>query len=275
MTKPRCIHDLGVPPVQFLFNGTLAVEKYDFLYHVIDDVRPVSGQADGGSAALNQAAAAPLFAGVSLQAKTANETDADAYFPVSVDVILEVDCVSDTYEVGDRVTFTEDSGGTYLENQKVEKTTDEGLAIGVVQKRYGSATTRVVARFISRVMTNAVQQQFIVQNVTATVGGGTTGLISAAADHVTVTSSSANSQVSLPAANIGKKLTLVVGANGCELISAVAAHEVNGVVVGATNELALAANTHYHCEYVAANKWIVRGFTALGADAAALVPDGL
>ena len=111
--------------------------------------------------------------------------------------------------------------------------------------------------------------------VTATAGGGTTGLIPAGAKHVTITSDSAAKQVSLPAAEVGDKMTLFVGANGCELISAVAADKVNDVVVGATNELALGADTHYHCEYVAANKWIVRGFTKLGAAQAALVPDAL
>jgi len=111
--------------------------------------------------------------------------------------------------------------------------------------------------------------------VTATVGGGTTGLIPADTSFCTVTSSVATKQISLPAASIGHVLRIVVGANGCELISAVAADEVNDVVVGATNELALAADTHYICEYILPTKWIVRGFTKLGADAAALVPDGL
>jgi hypothetical protein len=111
--------------------------------------------------------------------------------------------------------------------------------------------------------------------VTATVGGGTTGLIPAGAKHVTITSANAAHQVSLPAAVVGDKMTLFVGDDGCEVISVVAADEVNDVVVGATNELALVADSHYHFEYVAATKWIARGFTKLGADQAALVPDAL
>lgn len=111
--------------------------------------------------------------------------------------------------------------------------------------------------------------------ITATAGGGTTGLISAGTKVAIITSSVATKAVSLPIASIGDVIKLVVGANGCELISAVTADEVNDVVVGATNELALPADTHYICEYIAATKWIVRGFTKLGADAAALVPDSL
>lgn len=112
-------------------------------------------------------------------------------------------------------------------------------------------------------------------SVTATTGGGTTGLIPAAANFVTVTSDDANKQISLPAASVGKRLTIKVGSTGCELISAVAAHKVNNVVVGATNEAALTANNTYWLEYVAANTWIMTGYTNLGAVQTAVVPDAL
>ena len=109
--------------------------------------------------------------------------------------------------------------------------------------------------------------------VTATTGGATTGLIPATANFVTVTSDSVNKQISLPAATIGKQITIVVGATGCELISSVAAHKVNNVVVGATNEAALTATNTYLCQYVAANTWIMTGWTNLGAVQTAVIPD--
>ena len=111
--------------------------------------------------------------------------------------------------------------------------------------------------------------------VTATTGGATTGLIPAAANFVTVTSDSADKQISLPAAAVGKTLTIKVGSTGCELISAVADHKVNNVVVGATNEAALTANNTYLLQYVAANTWIMTGWTNLGAVQTAVVPDAL
>ncbi len=111
--------------------------------------------------------------------------------------------------------------------------------------------------------------------VTATVGGGTTGLIPAKSSFVTVTSDNADKQISLPAATIGDRIRILVGATACELISAVAAHKVNDVVVGATNEAALTATSLYDCQYVAANTWVVIGYTKLGAVQAALVPDAL
>jgi hypothetical protein len=111
--------------------------------------------------------------------------------------------------------------------------------------------------------------------VTSTSDGTGTGLIPKDASFVTVTSSSADNQISLPPGSVGKELWILVGATGCELIASVAADKVNNVVVGATNELALVATSLYHCIYVATNTWVVRGFTNLGADEAALTPDAL
>lgn len=111
--------------------------------------------------------------------------------------------------------------------------------------------------------------------VTATVGGGTTGLIPAGSTFVVVTSDNVDKQISLPAASVGDEIWILVGATGCELISAVAAHKVNDVTVGATNEAALTATNLYWCKYVATNTWIVIGYTKLGAVQSALVPDSL
>jgi hypothetical protein len=108
--------------------------------------------------------------------------------------------------------------------------------------------------------------------IVATTGGGTTGLIDPETSFGVITSDSANKQVSLPAASIGKRIELFIGANGCEMISSVAAHKVNNVVVGATNEAALPANSHIICTYVAANTWLVTGYNNLGV-AITIVPD--
>jgi len=116
---------------------------------------------------------------------------------------------------------------------------------------------------------------YTLANVTATTGGGTTGLIPAGSTFVVVASDDANKQISLPVASVGDRIRILVGATGCELISAVAAHKVNDVVVGATNEAALTALNLYDCQYVATNTWVVIGYTKLGAVQAALVPDSL
>ena len=112
--------------------------------------------------------------------------------------------------------------------------------------------------------------------VVATADGLTTGLIPATAHYAQVTSSVATKQVSLPAAVDGKHLYIMCFTNGCELISAVAADKVNDVVVGATNEGALVANTLYSLTYTNDDgNWVMTGLDKLGAVETPVVPDAL
>lgn len=113
--------------------------------------------------------------------------------------------------------------------------------------------------------------------VTATVGGGTTGLIPATAQYVSVVCDTATKQISLPAAVDGKVLRILPGgAQNCELISAVAGDKVNNVIVGATNEALLVKTTLYTLVYDATtSNWRMTGVDALGAVEAPVVPDSL
>ena len=112
--------------------------------------------------------------------------------------------------------------------------------------------------------------------VTATADGTGTGLIPEGSRTVTAAAGgSANYQISLPVAQIGDQIWIVTDATGCELISSVSTHTVNDVLVGATNEAALVATSIYQCRYVAANQWIMMGWTNLGSDEAAVIPDAL
>lgn len=149
MTTPRILGDRG-SSLHFSYNGAIAVAVGDLMYHATDDVRPFGQQADGGSLAANQRSAAAVFAGVAMEAKSASSA-ADTEYPVAQDVEVEIDCSSATFEVGDWVGPVETSGGDALENQKVAKVTTRELAIGVVTKRYGSATTRVRCRLMATV----------------------------------------------------------------------------------------------------------------------------
>ena len=109
---------------------------------------------------------------------------------------------------------------------------------------------------------------------TATADGLTTGLIPENTNFVSVTSGNADHIVTLPTGTAGQIINVYVGANGCEMRTpAASGATINNVDSDGTNELALAATTSYICTCVATDTWIVRGFTNLGADAAALVPD--
>jgi hypothetical protein len=111
--------------------------------------------------------------------------------------------------------------------------------------------------------------------VTATAGGGTTGLIPANASFVSITSSVATKAVSLPAAIGGKTLYLFCAVNGCEVVSAVAADKLNGVVIGVTNEAPLTAGTLYKLVYDGVDNWVCTGVDASGAVEAPITPNAL
>ncbi len=109
--------------------------------------------------------------------------------------------------------------------------------------------------------------------VIATVGGGTTGLIPSNASFVSITSSVATKQVSLPAATAGKILRLLCLVNGCEVISAVAADKLNTVVIGATNEGPLTAGTLYTLVYDGVDNWVCTGADADGVVETPITPN--
>ncbi len=110
---------------------------------------------------------------------------------------------------------------------------------------------------------------------TATVGGATTGLIARNTRHVTITCDDATKQITLPAPIVGMKITLVTPALGVELIATGSSVKVNDVIVSATNEAALVADSHYEVTCVSATEWILVGYDKLGAHVAPIVPDSL
>ncbi len=133
--------------------------------------------------------------------------------------------------------------------------------------------TQIDANTVAAAAAQAILDDGDSDAVVATVDGLTTGLIPAAARFVTVTSSVATKQISLPAAIGGKDLQILGPANGCELISVVAGDKVNTVVVGATNEAALVAGTLYTLHYDGVDNWIMDGLDGLGAVETPVIPD--
>jgi len=157
--------------------------------------------------------------------------------------------------------------------------TDTNIDIAITPKGTGGITTPGALAATGKV-TSAAGVQARAVAVTATADGLTTGLIPLDASKVSITSADANNIARLPvsdAGNVGMEITLYTDATGCELRTEVGASAtINGVNCDdAQNELALAASSMFKCELTAADKWIVRGFTAAGADAAALVPDAV
>lgn len=102
---------------------------------------------------------------------------------------------------------------------------------------------------------NLERRAEIVEARTATVSGATTGTISPASTHVTVTSSDINHIIILPPPVVGKKLTIHGGATGFELrSSSPTTIAINGGT-GAAAESAIAADSTCYLECVTATAW--------------------
>lgn len=147
----RAINDGPLLMAQFSFDGSIAVNKYDLLFLDTDDVKPMAEYSVGANEAADQAAIAPIFAGLSGEYREATDEATSTAFSVITDLIVDIDCVSATFEHGDKVTVTRD-GGASVVSAKVKKTSTKEDAIGYVVGRYASATTRVKARLMSRVL---------------------------------------------------------------------------------------------------------------------------
>ena len=148
-------HHLARPSIfqdgtlEYVADASLAIEVGDLMYDTGDDIKPASSQTDQLSEAANQAVFAQNFAGVSTSQRLS--TDAAAGVArVQVFGQRELPCTSDTFEIGDLVGADEAASGTALEDQSVKKVTDIGSAIGVVTKRYASATTKVWVELITK-----------------------------------------------------------------------------------------------------------------------------
>lgn len=115
---------------------------------------------------------------------------------------------------------------------------------------------------------------------TATADGLTTGIIKPGSQNLTVASNiNAAYWISLPAASaatIGTRITgLLVGAQVCELRTQAAQEGtvyINGIT-GAGKEAALPAACSFEVIQVSATHWILKAWTALGAEITAIVPD--
>ena len=131
-------------------NASLGISIMDLMYQATDDARPATSQSDQGTETLNQRLFAKNFLGVAASARSASDAVAGVV-RVHRRYIVEYPCQSATFEYGDLVGASENGDGDGLLAQKVEKVTSKDLAIGIVRKRYGSATTTVLVEFFSRV----------------------------------------------------------------------------------------------------------------------------
>ena len=133
--------------------------------------------------------------------------------------------------------------------------TIDGATTLVLSTQYDVAVLHADADTSSGQWFNLERRQDIVEARTATATGATTGTISPATTHVTVTSDDANKIIILPAPVVGKKLTIHAGATGFELrSSSPTTIAINGGT-GSAAESAIAAASTCYLECVTATAW--------------------
>ncbi len=130
------------------------IEIGDILWQDTSNAKPAAMLADSGNLATNQAALVAEFLGVAMARSRAGETT-----PVRVATsgVFELDCPSETFELGDLMGVASGTPGCTLLNQQAIKVSASRLAIGRVAKRQPVATTSVLVDIRSTVMTGGVR----------------------------------------------------------------------------------------------------------------------
>lgn len=133
--------------------------------------------------------------------------------------------------------------------------TIDGATTLVLASQYDVAYLHASADGALGAWFNLERRAEIVEARTATTTGATTGTISPASTHVTVTSDSVDKIIILPAPVVGKKLTIHAGATGFELRSSAPATIAINAGSGADAESAIAAASTCYLECVTATAW--------------------
>lgn len=162
-----------------LFPAATAFDNGDLLWDNAGVMARASAQVDQLTETANQRLFARKFAGVSMDQRLAGEPAAQGRVVVR-DGVFDCTCPSTTWAVGDLIGASENSGGTALENQQVEKVTDPSLAIGYCVEA-GTSVTKVRGRLIA----NSVKDR--AQLLIDAIGGRQASTVAAEVGAVTLT----------------------------------------------------------------------------------------
>jgi len=140
-------------PVVAAVDSSTVIEIGDLVYQATDDARPASAQADQGSEQANQELFVDNFLGVAMQRSRNGDTSP---IRVATTGVFEFNCPSGTFELGD-LAGPDETGGTTLMDQQVDKVANSQYGVGRVARREPSATTSVLVDIRSTVMTGGVE----------------------------------------------------------------------------------------------------------------------
>jgi hypothetical protein len=133
--------------------ASIVISVGDLLYYDTSDgyAKPLSSKVASGTVNTDQVFVHDNFIGVARSARIALQTT-DGTVTVETDCIYEADCPSGTFVPGDLVTgFSSGvAAAGAISDQKIDTTALTSEAIGVVVKRYASATTVVLCRLYGK-----------------------------------------------------------------------------------------------------------------------------
>ena len=132
---------------------TTVIEIGDLLWQDTDNAKPAAMLPDRGSKAANQEAFAANFLGVAMTRSRQGEI---APVRVATTGVIELDCPSSTFELGDLMSVDSAAAGAPLLNQQAIKTAASRYAVGRVAKRQPLAGTGVLVDIRSTIMTGGV-----------------------------------------------------------------------------------------------------------------------
>ncbi|MEM6329105.1 MAG: hypothetical protein AAF790_02535 [Planctomycetota bacterium] len=141
-------------PVMLPVDSATVIEIGDLIFFDTDDAKPASLQVDQGTEAINQEVFHDKFAGVAMQCSAAGET---AAIRVATTGVFEFGCPAATYQVGDMLGPAENSGGTALEDQVLDKVLSPSSAVGRCAKQVNPAGTRVHVDVVSSLLKGGAQ----------------------------------------------------------------------------------------------------------------------
>jgi hypothetical protein len=162
-------------PIAVLCDSNYPIEIGDLLFQdpVSKKAKPASAMANQGSETLNQDTFQQFFLGVALQKNGLQSGEVVPpnsmlnRLPASVIEVattgdFEFDCAAATWNPGDLVGASNNSGGTALNNQKVKAAGSASLAIGravPAANAIGAARTSVIVRIKSTILDAGVLNQ--------------------------------------------------------------------------------------------------------------------
>ena len=141
-------------PVMMPVEVGFSVEIGDLLYLEAGYARPASSMPDQGTLAANQELLHDKFLGVAMQSSKAETATP---IRVATSGVFELDCIAESFELGDLLGGHEEATGTQLDQQVVMGVATENLAIGRCVKRTLTPENKVLLEIVSTVVRGGPQ----------------------------------------------------------------------------------------------------------------------